>query len=243
VYFLGLEITGDHARLLLAILGGFIGVLGFAAGRWSRHRNRVRFRHEDLVTSSILVEFYGIQLLPDANQRLDFVTQGGSMTLETFFFNPELIASIRRAAAKHPGLLRLPGPVAHRMMMTEGENHITGLDPRANVDFAQGRPTRDDELLIGFAAYREGSHDNNGLHDQVARLILMVVSPSLVERLADPDYVAQLRVPHTGYAPRRDRLHDFAREWQRLQSLPQATRSGGSDSIWQITVRTAMPGT
>ena len=238
---LGLEITGDHARLLLTVLGGLIGVLGFFAGRWSRHRSHVRFKHEDLVTSSVLVEFYGIQDQPDGAERLDFITQGGSMTLESFFVNPDLIASIRRAVARHPGLLRLPDPVAHRMMMTEGKDRITGLDPKANVDFIQGRPTRDDDLLIGFAAYREGTHEKNGLHDQVARLILMVVSPSLIGRLAEPAYVARLGVPHAGLAPRRDRLHDFARAWLSLQEQPRGQRSGGSDAIWQITVRSSLP--
>ncbi len=240
--FLGVEFTSEHARFLLAAVGGLLGVLGFIAGRWSRHRSYVRFKREDLVTSSILVEFYGIESLGDGTERLDFITQGGSMALENFFFNSDLIGRIRRAAAKHPGLLRLPDPVAHRMMMTEGKDRLTGLDPKANIDYALGRPTGNDEVLIGFAAYREGSHEHNGLHDQVARLILMVVSPDLIGRLADPDYVARLAVPHAGYAPRRDRLHDFAREWMRLEQLPRADRSGGKDAVWRITVRSALAG-
>lgn len=237
---LGVEITGDHAKLLVAVLGGLFTALGFAAGRLSKLRSRARFKHEDLVTSSIVVELYGIKDLADGARELDFVTLGGSTTLEQFFFNPDLVGHIRRAAAKHPGLLRLSNPIAHRMMMTEGKDRITGHDPNANIDFLQGRPTREDELLIAFAAYREGSHERNGLHDQIARLVLMVVSPDLIGRLADTVFIETLGVPHAGYGPRRERLHDLALEWQRLQSLPHAQRSGGIDAIWQVTVRTAL---
>jgi hypothetical protein len=236
----GLEINGEHARIVVAVLGGGAATLGFVAGRWSRHRNSLRFKREDLVTSSILIEFYGIQVTPDGSERLDFITQGGSATLEAFFFNADLVARIRRAAAKHPGLLRLPSPVAHRMMMTEGKDQITGLDPLANIDFVQGRTTRDDEVLIAFAAYPEIDRDGNGLRDQVARLVLMVVSPSLMARLADPAYIDRLGVPHAGYGPRRDRLHDFAREWQRIAQLPPAERTGGHDMIWSVTVRSSL---
>jgi len=47
-------------------------------------------------------------------------------------------------------------------------------------------------------------------------------------------------VEHSGYRPRRERLHDFAREWLRLQSLPSAERSSATDKIWQVTVRTSL---
>ena len=90
------------------------------------------------------------------------------------------------------------------------------------MDFLHGRPTQDDDTLFGFAAYSEREHDGQGLHDQIARLVLMVVSPSLVERLADPEYIKCLDVAHSGYRPRCERLHDFASEWQRLQTLPDA---------------------
>jgi hypothetical protein len=135
--------------------------------------------------------------------------------------------------------LQLNNPVAHRMMMDEGKDMITGLDPRANMDFVHGRPTQDDETLFGFASYAEQNHDGTLLHDQIGRLVLMVVSPTLVDRLADAAYIKRLRVRHSGYLPRRARLHDFAREWQRLKALPAAKRSAGTDKIWQITVRTS----
>ena len=141
---------------------------------------------------------------------------------------------------KHPGLLRLPSPVAQRMMMDEGKDVITGLDAKANMDFLHGRPTQDDETLFGFAAYSEHEHAGNGLHDQIARLVLMVVSPNLIERLADPEYIKRLGVPHSGYRPRCKRLHDFACEWQRLQRMSDAERSSATDKIWQITVRTSL---
>jgi len=130
--------------------------------------------------------------------------------------------------------------VAHRMMMDEGKDMITGLDAKANIDFLHGRPTQDDEILFGFAAYSEHEHEGKGLHDQIARLILMVVSPTLIGKLADPDYIERLRVAHSGYRPRCERLHDFAREWQRLQVLPKHARGSATDKIWQITVRTSL---
>jgi hypothetical protein len=68
----------------------------------------------------------------------------------------------------------------------------------------------------------------------------MVVSPTLIEKLADPDNIGRLRVAHSGYRPRCERLHDFAREWQRLQTLPKLERSSATDKIWQITVRTSL---
>lgn len=235
----GQYLTSEHARLLLPLIGGVIAVGGFIAGRWSRHRSWVSFRHEDLVARSIVIELYGIQAQPDGSDMLHIVTQGGPYPLDRFFSSAELVAYIRREAEKHPGLLQLSRPIAHRMMMDEGKDMITGLDPRANIDFLNGRPTQDDETLFGFAAYRETSHDDTRLRDQIARLTLMVVSPSLIDQLADEEYIARLRVRHQGYRPRRARLHDFAREWKRMQALPQHERSRAVDKIWQVTVRTA----
>ena len=108
------------------------------------------------------------------------------------------------------------------------------------MNFMHGRPTQNDETLFGFAAYSERNHDGTSLHDQVGRLVLMVVSPTLIDRFADVHYITRLRVRHSGYLPRRERLHDFAREWQRLQTLPNAQRGAATDKIWQITARTSL---
>ena len=236
----GLQINGDHlSRLLVPAIGGALAFLGFAAGRWTRHRARVNFKHEDLVSSSVIVEMYGITVQADGSDMLDIITQGSALTIEQFFLNADLIRNAKRAAAKHPGLLRLPGAVAHRMMMDQGKDVLTGLDARANMDFVHGRPTQDDETLFGFASYAEHNHNGGKLHDQIGRLVLMVVSPALIERLSDPEYIKRLRVRHAGYRPRCARLHDFALEWQGLQKLPAAERSAASDGIWLITVRTS----
>ena len=236
---LGLEITGEHARVMVALLGGMLATGGFLVGRWSEHRRRVSFKREDLVTTSILIEFYGITPEADGTRVLHIISQGSSQTIEGFFRSPELVHHVQRATMKHPGLLQLANPIAQRMMMEEGKDTITGLDPRANMDFVHGRPTQDDEVLFAFAAYAERDHDGNGLHDQVARLVLMVAAPAVVEALADPAIVATLGVAHAGYQPRCGRLHDFAIEWQRLAALPKSKRNSGRDKIWQITVRTA----
>lgn len=237
--FFGVEVTGDHARLIVPVIGGLLAFGGFVAGRWSRHRAHVNFKREDLVASSIAVELYGIAPEPDGSEMLHIVTLGRVATLQEFFSADDLVRHVKKAAAKHPGLLQIRNQIAHRMMMDVGKDIITGLDARANMDFVHGRPTQDDETLFGFASYAEHNHDGSVLHDQIGRLVLMVVSPTLVQRLADAAYIKNLRVRHSGYLPRRERLHDFAREWLRLQGLPPAQRSSGSDKIWQVTVRTS----
>jgi hypothetical protein len=182
---------------------------------------------------------YGIKTGPDGRDTLHIITQGSSATLERFFHHADLVRHVRGAAVKHPGLLHLPNPIAHRLMMDEGKDTITGLDARANMDFIHGRPTQDDETLFAFAAYPENGRGDDGLREQVARLVLMVASPELIQRLADKSYVEGLAVAHAGYLPRCQRLHDVALEWQRLQSLPAGSRSTSNEKIRQITVRTS----
>jgi len=236
----GLDITGEHVKLLLPLIGGAVAAGGFLAGRWSSHRKRVLFRNEDLVSSSIVIELYGIAVDSDGFPMLHIVTQGGSSSIEDFFHNPLLVRLVQREVTRHRGLVQLASPVAHRMMMDAAKDALTGLDPIANMDFVHGRPTQDDETLFAFAAFAEQGRAENGLHDQIARLVLMVVSPSLIGRLADPEYVRHLRVRHSGYRPRCERLHAFANEWQRLQALPSGQRSSATDKIWQVTVRTLL---
>ncbi len=236
----GLEITGDHARLIVLVLSSIFASLGFVAGRWSKHRDRVHFKREDLVGSTVVTELYGLTQSHDGGWVLHIVTQGSSEAIETVFTNPDLIHHIQRAARKHPGLLQLKDPVAHRMMMDEGKDRITGYDSKANNDFLQGRPTRDDDVLFAFAAYRENGEGRSTLHDEVGRLVQMVVAPRYIAQLANPDFIATLGVQHAGYQPRTRRLHDLAIEWQRLEALPKQERQSATDKIWRITVRTAL---
>ena len=84
----GLDITGEHVKLLLPLIGGAVAAGGFLAGRWSSHRKRVLFRNEDLVSSSIVIELYGIAVDSDGFPMLHIVTQGGSSSIEDFFHNP-----------------------------------------------------------------------------------------------------------------------------------------------------------
>jgi len=235
----GIEITGEHARLIVPVLGAAIAGAGYVAGRIAQHRRHVSFKHEDLVSSSVTIEMYAIARENGRNV-LHIATQGQTCSLQEFFKSADLVRHVQSAAAKHPGLLKVKNPIAHRMMMDEGKDALTGLDAKANMDFVHGRPTRDDETLFAFAAYAEKDRDQDGLRDQVARLVLMVVSPVLAAELADPDVAAQLDVAHAGYLPRCGRLRDFAQEWQRLQSLPHEERSAATDKIWSITVRTSL---
>ena len=238
---LGLEFTGDHARLLVAVLGGLFASLGFVAGRWTRHRERISFKREDLVSSTVVSELYGFSTRSDGSTCLHIVSQGGSQPIDAAFTNDELIGHIRRAAHRHPGLLQLKDEVAHRMMMDEGKDRIIGHDPKANLDFMVGRPTRNDEVLFGFGAYQENGDRRNALHDEVGRLVQMVVAVTHVPLLADPEFMARLEVQHAGYRPRVKRLHDFAMEWLRLEALPHEHRHAATDKIWKVTVRTALP--
>lgn len=237
----GIEISGEHARFALVVFSSLIAALGFLAGRWSRHRSRVSFKSEDLVASTVVTELYGIRQREDGEYVLHIITQGSTEAIDRVFANADLVRHIQRGARHHPGLLQLNDPIAHRMMMDEGKDRITGLDPKANLDFMVGRPTRDDELLFGFAAYKEVNGDRaNGLRDEVGRLVQMVISVSEVGSLADADFARRLNVQHAGYKPRALRLHDFAKEWLRLEGLPQSQRRGATDKIWHVTVRTAM---
>lgn len=240
LHLFGLEITGDHARLLVAVFGGVFAAFGFLAGRWSRHRSAIRFKREDLVGSTVATELYGFEHRQDGRAVLHIITQGSAEPMESVFTNADLIRHIRRHAHKHPGLLQLSEPVAHRMMMDEGKDRITGLDAKANLDFIQGRPTREDDVLFGFGAYQENGERFGALHDEVARLVQMVVAAQHIPMLADPACLSTLDVQHSGYKPRIARLHEFAREWQRLDALPEAERHAATDKIWRVTVRTSL---
>lgn len=235
----GIEFTDVHVRILIAVLGGLFATFGFIAGHWAAHRRNVSFKREDLVTSLVVIELYGIRH-EDGRDVLHIITQGGAHSLQEFFQSAELVQRVQRAAKRHPGLLKLSEPVAHRLMMDAGKDSLTGLDAKANMDYLHNRPVREDKTLFTFAAYAERDHDGDGVKDQAGRLVVMVVAPDLIERLADPAYVAALDVAHEGYRRRRQWLHDLALEWNRLQRLPLDDRSPATDRIWRITVRTSL---
>jgi hypothetical protein len=188
----------------------------------------------------MVIELYALKPQSNGHDRLHIISQGSALNISDFFRSPDLIRHVKKAVGKHPGLVALPNAIAHRMMMDEGKDALTGLDAKANLNFLNGRPTQDDVTLFGYAAYAETDHDDSGLRDQVGRLVLMVVSPTNIPKLADPAYIATLEVAHEGYHPRCKRLHDFAREWQYLEQLPTTDRSAAIDKIWQITVRTSL---
>ncbi len=242
----GLEITGDHARLLVALFGGIFAAFGFLAGRWTRLRSAQAFKREDLVGSTVATELYGLEPKPDGRVMLHIVTQGSAEAMSAVFTNPVLIRHVQRDAGHHPGLLALRDPVAHRMMMDEGKDRITGLDPKANLDFMDGRPVRVDDVLFGFGAYREGENDReigNGeavLRDEVGRLVQMVVGERHIASLADPAFIKRLDAEHAGHRPRIARLHEFAREWLRIEQLAPSERSAAVDKIWKVSVRTSL---
>src|SRR5262249_35302295 len=121
MHFFGLEITGDHARLILPAMGGALALSGFVAGRWSRHRARVHFWREDLVASSIVIEMYGVVAQGDGGDMLHIITQGSPSSLEDFFLTPDLVRHVNREVVKHPGLLQLAHPLAHATL-TQGAN-------------------------------------------------------------------------------------------------------------------------
>src|SRR5262249_25873823 len=126
VRLLGLEVAASElARVLFAVVAGLIGFGGFIAGRLSQHRSPGRFKREDLVASTLVIEMYGISTEADGRDVLHVISQGRASALEGRFSSPNLVRHIQRVAARHPGLLRLANGVAHRMMMDEGKNMIT----------------------------------------------------------------------------------------------------------------------
>ena len=70
-----MQFTEDHARLLIALAGCLFTAAAFRAGRWSQHRRRVRFQREDLVTSAVVIELYGIAPGTGGRDTLHIVTQ------------------------------------------------------------------------------------------------------------------------------------------------------------------------
>jgi hypothetical protein len=237
VQLFGLEFTSDHAKLVGPLLGGLLGFGGFVAGRWSSYLQRSRIQREDLVSTSIVVEMVSANGEGD----LEILTASRTASLEDFFQNSVLVAAIRKAASKHPGLLRLHDPAAHRLMMVEAGNWLQGLNVQANLDFIAGRQTDVHEVLIGFAAYPAGALGAGHLHDEVDRLILMVVNRAAAGALlaASPLTVSPLTVSPT--QPGKPAVHlpkriiELAAEWDRTRNAAQSDLS--REPIWPLNLR------
>jgi hypothetical protein len=161
----------------------------------------------------------------------ELLTASRTTSLDDFFQNGVLVAAIRKAASKHPGLLRLHDPAAHRLMMVEAGNWLQGLNTQANLDFLAGRPTDLHEVLIGFAAYPAGAAGAGRLHDEVDRLVLMVVNRATAELvLAMPREQSGKPASHL---PRR--IFDLVAEWDQIRSSAQ--QDLGSERVWPLKLR------
>jgi hypothetical protein len=233
VQLFGLEFTTDHAKLAGSLLGGLLAFGGFVAGRWSSYLQRSRIEKEDLVSTSIVVEMVSRPANGEGDPEL--LTASRTTSLDEFFQNNVLVAAVRKAASKHPGLLRLHDPVAHRLMMLEAGNWLQGLNAQANLDFIAGRPTDLHEVLIGFAAYPAGVVGAGRLHDEVDRLVLMVVNRATAETL--------LTMPRdqsdkgTSRFPKR--IFDLVAEWDRVRNSRQQDFSG--ERVWPLKLRVSAP--
>jgi hypothetical protein len=227
VQLFGLEFTSDHAKLVGSLLGGLLAFGGFVAGRWSSYLQRSRIEREDLVSTSIVVEMVSA----NGEGYLEILTASRTTSLDDFFQNNVLVAAIRKAALKHPGLLRLHDPMAHRLMMVEAGNWLQGLNVQANLDFIAGRHTDVHEVLIGFAAYPAGAPGAGHLHDEVDRLILMVVNRAAAGALlaVSPQQSGEpvARVPK--------RIVDLAAEWDRTRNATQSDPSRAP--VWPLNLR------
>jgi hypothetical protein len=233
VQFFGLEFTSDHAKFVGSLLGGVLALSGFVAGRWSSYLQRSRIEKEDLVSTSIVVEMVS----HPANGKGDpeILTASRTTSLSDFFQNEVLVAAIRKAASRHPGLLRLHDPVPHRLMMVEAGNWLQGLCAQANLDFIAGRPTDLHEVLIGFAAYPAGALGAGHLHNEVDRLVLMVVNRTTAEAL-----LAMLREPSDKPASRfPKRIFDLVAEWDRVRD--NAGQESSGESVWPLKLRLSAP--
>jgi hypothetical protein len=233
VQLFGLEFTSDHAKLAGSLLGGLLAFSGFVAGRWSGYLQRSRIEKEDLVSTSIVVEMVSRPANGAGDPEL--LTASRTTSLDDFFQNAVLVAAVRKAAVRHPGLLRLHDPVAHRLMMLEAGNWLQGLNAQANLDFIAGRPTDLHEVLIGFAAYPAGKAGAGRLHDEVDRLVLMVVNRATAEALLSlprdhPDKPAS-RFPK--------RIFDLVAEWDRVRNSAQQELS--SEAVWPLKLCVSAP--
>jgi hypothetical protein len=227
VQLFGLEFTSDHAKFLGSLLGGLLAFGGFVAGRWSSYRQRSRIEKEDLVSTSIVVEMVSANVEGD----LEILTASRTTSLDDFFQNDVLVAAIRKAASKHPGLLRLHDPVAHRLMMVEAGNWLQGLNVQANLDFIASRHTDVHEVLIGFAAYPAGALGAGRLHDEVDRLILMVVNRAAAGALL----TASPKQPGKPAARLPKRIVELAAEWDRTRNSTQSDLS--REPVWPLNLR------
>jgi hypothetical protein len=227
VQLFGLEFTSDHAKLVGSLFGGLLAFGGFVAGRWSSYLQRSRIEREDLVSTSIVVEMVSA----NGEGNLEILTASRTTSLDDFFQNGILVAAIRKAASKHPGLLRLHDPAAHRLMMVEAGNWLQGLNVQANLDFIACRHTDVHEVLIGFAAYPAGAPGAGHLHDEVDRLILMVVNRAAAGALltVSPQQSGKpaARVPK--------RIVDLAAEWDRTRNATQSDLSRAP--VWPLNLR------
>jgi hypothetical protein len=227
VQLFGLEFTSDHAKFLGSLVGGLLAFGGFVAGRWSSYIQRSRIEKEDLVSTSIVVEMVSANGEGD----LEILTASRTTSLDEFFQNTVLVAAIRKAASKHPGLLRLHDPMAHRLMMVEAGNWLQGLNVQANLDFIAGRHTDVHEVLIGFAAYPAGAPGAGRLHEEVDRLILMVVNRAAAGALL----TVPPKQPDKPTARLPKRIVDLAAEWDRTRTGAQSDLS--REPVWPLNLR------
>ena len=121
-------------------------------------------------------------------------------------------------------------------MRVEAGNWMQGLNVQANLDFIAGRHTDVHEVLIGFAAYPAGAPGAGHLHDEVDRLILMVVNRAAAGVLltASPLTVSP---PQPGkpavHLPKR--IIELAAEWDRTRNAAQSDLS--REPIWPLNLR------
>jgi hypothetical protein len=230
VQLFGLEFTTDHARLAGSLVAGLLAASGFVAGRWSSHLQRSRLDRDEGGSASIVVEMASRPGLGEGEAEV--LTASRTRRLDDFFQNHALAAAIRKAASKHPGLLRLRDPAAHRLMMVEAGNWLQGLNVQANLDFVAGRPTDSYEVLIGFAAYPAGKAGAR-LRDEADRLVLMVVNRVTAEDLQ----TMLLQEPEKAAARFPKRIFDLVAEWDRIRNSPEPDFSG--EPVWPLKLRGA----
>ena len=225
----GLEFTSDHAELAGALVGGLLALGGFVAGRWSSHLQRSRIERKVQASTAIVVEMVSRPTRGEGEPEL--LAASRTTSLDDFFQNHALVAAIRKAAARRPGLLRLRNAALHRLMLVEAGNWLQGLNAQANLDFVAGRPTDLHEVLIGLAAYPAGQAGAGRLHDDVERLVLMVVNRAAAEVLSTmftdrPDEAA------SGF-PKR--IFDLVAEWDRVRNGTEQDSS--RERVWLLKLR------
>jgi len=205
----------------------------FAAGVGTQHVVRYWWDRRNLKKMNFRsrIEFIGVEPVIENRQRyLEFSTHGKQGNLKSVIELPMLERSIvaaTRTAKKSGGLLRLKHGSEHRLMMEQFEEHLTGLDPDANLDAIMGRTLEVDADHVAFCPtfyYEDGD---------TSIIRVYVVDAELLPQFAKLEFCQQFICRPKRYTYRLEMLCHIAKE---LDSPHE--KSGDTAVIWHTKIKT-----